>query len=147
MRIYLAAAWSRKAEIRAVAVELNKISPDIFVHSRWLEEPGDTYGGVKNETTPTQRAQTDIDDVAAADVLVRFTDDLTQPMVSSKLVTGARMFEMGYAYALGKDIVVVGGIQPIFDYLPHVVHVENVYQLKEYLIAKELGYSVGVKRG
>lgn len=134
MRLYLAAAWSRKKEIREVAVELNQISPKaLFVHSRWLHEPGDAYGGLKGEMTPTDRAQTDIDDVAAADILVRFTDDLTPEFISSRLATGARMFEMGYAYALGKKIIVVGGVQPIFDHLPGIIHVKNVDELKQHL--------------
>ncbi len=133
MRLYLAAAWSRKKEIREIAAELNKIAPHLFVHSRWLHEPGDSYGDLKEGITPTERAQTDIDDVAQADMLVRFTDDLTPEFVSSKLATGARMFEMGYAYALNKEIVVVGGVQPIFDHLRGIIHVANVEELKEFL--------------
>ncbi len=135
MRLYLAAAWTRKKEIREVAEELNKLCPEfLFVHSRWLEEQGEAYGGTKGTSTATERAQTDIDDVAAADMLVRFTDDLTSEFVPSRLASGARMFEMGYAYALGKEIVVVGGVQPIFDHLPRIVHVKDVDELKQYLV-------------
>lgn len=134
MRLYLAAAWSRKSEIRAVAQEINQIDrPRLYVQSRWLLEPGEAYGGTKGDLTPTMRAITDIEDVAQADMLVRFTDRVDSELVSARLITGARMFEMGYAYALGKKIVVVGGIQPIFDYLPGIVHVADVSELKKFL--------------
>jgi nucleoside 2-deoxyribosyltransferase len=138
MRLYLAAAWARKREIKAVADELNNLAAGLCVGSRWLEEPDSIYGGADVLAFRQERARIDIQDVKAADILIRFTDDLSGETVPAKLATGARMFEMGYAYALGKQIVVVGGIQPIFDYLPGVVHVADVGKLKEYLLQEVL---------
>jgi hypothetical protein len=80
-----------------------------------------------------QRAQEDVEDVRAARILVRFTDDLNRPTVPAGLATGSRMFEMGLAYALGKIIIVVGGTQPIFDYLPGIFHLHDVAELKKVL--------------
>lgn len=134
MRLYLAAAWARKNEIKNVADQLDKLAFGLHVGSRWLEEPDSIYGGADVLAFRRERARIDIQDVASSDILVRFTDDLTSEMVPAKLATGARMFEMGYAYALGKSIVVVGGIQPIFDYLPGVVHVPDVDALKQHLV-------------
>lgn len=126
MKLYLAGAWSRKAEIAAIAEELNKI-PGIIVDARWLfEEVPVEY----NEAFRRERARMDVEDVRAADILVRFTDDLTKPTVPSGLATGARMFEMGLAYQMNKPIIVVGGHQPIFDYLPEIQHLLNVNRLK-----------------
>lgn len=139
MRLYLAAAWSRKNEIKSIADELNKLAIGLHVGSRWLEEPDSIYGGDDVLSFRRERARIDIQDVKAADVLIRFTDDLTSEFVPSSLATGARMFEMGYAYAFGKEIIVVGGIQPIFDYLPGIVHVKNVSELKLYLTSLVLG--------
>ncbi len=135
MQLYLAAAWSRKKEVRAVADELNTI-PGLYVHSRWLLDPDEAYGKSRGPVPPEERAAVDVQDVRDADILVRFTDDMTKEFVSTRLITGARMFEMGLAYAIGKKIVVVGGIQPIFDYLPEIVHVPNVDELKQYLISE-----------
>lgn len=129
MQLYLAAAWARKDEIFAVSQQLEQL-PGVTVQARWLYEP------VPAEYTNAfrrERAQHDVDDVTSADILVRFTDDLSGETVPAKLATGARMFEMGLAYALGKPIIVVGGIQPIFDHLPSIIHVENIAQLENKL--------------
>lgn len=130
MKVYLAAAWSRREEIRLIAEDLNTL-PEIQVEARWLSEPSPEVWTVD---FLQQRAIADVQDVGSVEVLVRFTDDLSGPTVPSQLATGARMFEMGLAYALGKTIFVVGGTQPVFDYLPNIVHVKNVEELKLKLI-------------
>lgn len=132
MRIYLAAAWSRKDEMNGIAQELNRI-PGVYVDSRWLSEEASEYGGQPILEVRRNRAQIDVSDVSDADVLVRLTDDLSAKMIPSCLATGARMFEMGLAYSLGKKIVVVGGYQPIFDYLPEIIHVKDVEELKVWI--------------
>lgn len=134
MRLYLAAAWARKNEIKAVADQLDRLAVGLHVGSRWLEEPDSIYGGADVLAFRRERARIDIQDVAASDILVRFTDDLTSEMVPARLATGARMFEMGYAYALNKEIIVVGGVQPIFDYLPGIAHVKDIDELQQYLL-------------
>jgi hypothetical protein len=132
MRLYLAAAWSRKDEISEIAKELNKIS-GIEVQARWISEPKSEYGGSNVTEFRRDRALIDVEDVGNADVLVRFTDDLSREVIPAGLATGARMFEMGYAWSLGKKIIVVGGYQPIFDYLPGITHVRDVEELKRAL--------------
>jgi hypothetical protein len=133
LKIYLAAAWSRRDEIAGVARQLEQI-PGIEITSRWLHEP--TVLGhkiVRGNTFRRRRAQEDVADVRKAEMLVRFSDDLSGPTVPATLATGSRMFEMGLAYAEGKKVVVVGGTQPIFDYLPRIVHLRHVDELKSYL--------------
>ncbi len=131
MNVYLAAAWSRRREIKLIADQLDTI-PGIRVRAHWLNEspkskPRDPFKFCQ------QRAQIDVRDVRNADILIRFTDDLQRKFVPARLATGARMFEMGYAYALGKKIVVVGGHQPIFDYLPGIIHINDLETLKSFL--------------
>ena len=129
MVVYLAASWSRKDEIRLIADELN-VFPNLVVKARWLfEVPPKIY----DDEFRRQRAEMDVEDVQYADVLIRFSDDLNREMVPAYLATGARMFEMGFAYAQGKQIIVVGGHQPIFDYLSNIKHVSSVEELKEFL--------------
>lgn len=127
MKIYLAASWSRKQEIANVADELKKEGYQIT--SRWLRSEK-LYTGRNLEKFLRQRAKIDVIDVKKADVLVRFSDDLSKKFVPSNLATGARMFETGLAYSLGKMIIIVGGHQPIFDYLPEIMHVRHVSELK-----------------
>jgi nucleoside 2-deoxyribosyltransferase len=127
IKIYLAASWSRKAEIADVAKELQK--EGYIITSRWLNQEK-VVKGISLEAFRRQRAKIDVADVKRADVLVRFSDDLSRKFVPSNLATGARMFETGLAYALGKKIIVVSGHQPIFDYLPTIMHVRHVSELK-----------------
>lgn len=141
MYIYLAAAWSRKEEISKVAEELNKI-PGVYVDSRWLEERTFTYSGLPDVIGEREaRAQDDLADIRKSDLLVRFADDLSQEMIPSRLASGARLFEMGYAYAIGKPIVVVGGYQAIFDYLSDVIHVKDANELKSWIEENRLWLS------
>jgi len=135
MRIYLAAAWGRKDEIKAVADQINMLGCGAHVDSRWLYEPK----GLDTLEARQERAEIDVTDVEAADVLVRFSDDLSAPMISSSLATGARMVEMGFALAWGKKVVVVGGYQPIFDYLPNVIHLKDVDELLTWIMEESNG--------
>jgi len=134
LKIYLAGAWSRRDELAQVAEELKAMNIGLEITSRWLREPtmfdAKKYRG---ESFRRRRAQEDVADVRRADMLVRFTDDLSGSMVPAKLATGARMFEMGMAYERGKRIVVVAGYQPIFDYLPGIIHLRHLGELKSYL--------------
>jgi nucleoside 2-deoxyribosyltransferase len=131
MKIYLAVAWARREEIRKIAEELNKIT-NVYVNSHWIYETK-SLTGKDSFKLRQEQARVDVMDVKKADVLVRFTDNLNRKFVPAKLATGARMFEMGYAYATGKKIIVVGGHQPIFDYLPGIIHVNDLATLKELL--------------
>jgi hypothetical protein len=137
MRIYLAAAFSRKEEIRKIAEEL--VALGINVQARWLYEPECPAKPAETDrfVFMCERAEIDEEDVLAADVLVRFSDDLNTPseMVEARLATGARMVEMGMARVNGAKLIVVGGHQCVFDYWREVTHINDVTELKTYLLA------------
>lgn len=136
MKIYLAAAWSRQAEIREFAPELEGLGHEIT--SRWLyEQPAPV--GQDREQHLRETAFIDVQDVRKADILVRFTDSkfIRQEMVPGHLLSAARMFEFGLAWAEGIPVVVVGGIQNVFDRLPNVVHLPNKEALVKFLSIKE----------
>jgi hypothetical protein len=128
MKIYLAAAFSRQGEMKEVAVKL--INRGFEVTSQWLTN---TPGVIKGKKARMQDAFMDINDLREADILVRFSDDLTKDSIPAKLGSGARMFEFGMAWERGMPIVVVGGRQNIFDSLPNVTHVADLKELFEYL--------------
>jgi nucleoside 2-deoxyribosyltransferase len=140
MRVYLAAAWSRRAEIALVAEKLRAVGVEIT--SNWLAEEKAMQTGAM-EKFLRDRAYIDLSDVDRADAIVRFTDayvdhEKTTPwmdrkttpyMIPSHFASGARMFEMGYAKARGKTMYVVGGKQNVFDRLDGVIHLKDVDEL------------------
>lgn len=141
MKVYLAAAWRRQAELRDIASRL--AARDVEITSRWLFEE-EAPNPKDRDRHRRETAFIDIQDVRAADVLVRFTDQAARidgeyptGQIPAGLATGARMFEMGLAWAEGIPIVVVGGKQPVFDYLPNIVHLKDVEELLEFLSPTE----------
>jgi nucleoside 2-deoxyribosyltransferase len=122
MRVYLAAAWGRRAEILRVADRLRLVGVEIT--SNWLTEEDGMQSGSK-ERFLRERAYIDLNDVDRADALVRFADTPRTRKVAKSLISGARMFEMGYAKAKGKTLYVVGGKQNVFDFLDGIVHVKD----------------------
>jgi nucleoside 2-deoxyribosyltransferase len=122
MRVYLAGAWGRREEILRVANRLRLVGVEIT--SNWLTEEADMHPGSK-ERSLRERAYIDLQDIDRADVFVRFADVPRTRQVPRALISGARMFEMGYAKAKGKTLFVVGGKQHVFDRLADVIHVKN----------------------
>jgi hypothetical protein len=134
VKVYLAAAWSRREEISAIADRLRDVGVEIT--SNWLTEETALQTGAK-EKFLRDRAYIDLNDVDRADALVRFTDptaiDGSVFAVERRLLSAARMVEMGYALAKGKTVYVVGGKQNVFDYLGSIVHVQDVDALVKLL--------------
>lgn len=130
--VYIAASWSRQLEMREVAKTLKIYG--VQVTSRWLYEES-------TRTTDKFRracALIDVEDVERAQILIRFSDNLNGDPVPSHLATGARHFEMGYAWGLGKPIIVVGERQHAFDFLPNVILLKDVHELINYLSPEEI---------
>lgn len=132
-QVYLAASYTRRNEVRTLAEELEQIG--VYVKAQWLYEPPAIPG--HEDAHCREMAYTDIRDIRDCDVFVRLADDLSAPMVPSELATGARMFEQGLAYGLGKEIYVVGGHQMLFDYMPRVQHVKDTIGLRMALCPSE----------
>ncbi len=134
MKVYLAASFSRQYEMRTVAARLQGVQ----ITSRWLFENQGMKHGNSRRKFMMRCAITDLQDVQACDILVRFADDLSTITIPSHLGTGARHFEMGYAYALGKQIIVVGDHQNVFDFLGNVTHLKDTDALVQYLDPQEI---------
>ena len=151
-KIYLAAAWSRRTEIYNIAYCLKHLGHEIT--SRWLVDETDTaiqaqYSDKEREQQHQIHALHDIEDVINADYIIRFSDaeEMSFPLVASKLCSGARHFEMGVMFTLEllaqtmdrfpvegmnpqhKLLFVVGGKQNIFDRLPGVMHIDSTLQM------------------
>ncbi len=132
LKVYIAAAWHRQAEMAALAEEL-KSATGVEITSRWLHEIPAKGSKLKKDRSKRLWAKRDVQDVRKADVLVRFTDDLSREFIPSQWATGSRMFEMGLAFERKMHVIVVGGYQPVFDYLPEIIHVRHLSELKNLL--------------
>lgn len=116
MRVYLAARYSRKKEIKSLIPIL--LEHNILTTSRWLHESASETAHL-DEFTPAfcrQTAAIDLEDIDLADTFVFFAED---PLIGTP--RGGRHVEFGYALARGKRIVVIGRHENIFHYLPQIV--------------------------
>lgn len=112
-RVYLAARFERQAEARALADEL--CAQGYSVTSSWLGADGLAMGDARKSEVWAAR---DLFDVRQADAYVLLSD--------AELGRGGKDFEGGYAYALGKRVVVVGPPAHVFHFLPDVFRVRDL---------------------
>ena len=121
MRVYLAARYSRKKEIKALIPIL--LEHNILTTSRWLEETNSETAHL-DEFTPTfgrNTAGIALDDSANSDAFVFFSED---PKIGTP--RGGRHVEFGYALARGKRLIAIGGQENIFHFLPEIVHYSDI---------------------
>ncbi len=128
MKIYLAARYSRRDQLRELATELRRMGHTItsrWLETKWVNRPNDS------STAPPeyreQYAQIDMEDVKAADMVINFTE---APGDGSR---GGRHVEYGLAVAWGKGLVVVGHRENLFHHLPNVVFFDNQQDMLRWL--------------
>ena len=117
MNAYLAARYSRKKEIKSLIPVL--LANNIAVTSSWLHEEASETAHL-DEFTPTfcrHTAKIDLDDIDNSDTFVFFSED---PNIGTP--RGGRHVEFGYALSQGKRMIVIGGEENIFHYLPQIIH-------------------------
>ena len=130
---YLAAAFHRQKEMRELAKEVEALG--VTVTSQWLYEDPAPTDLIEKEKFLEENAIMDMNDVERADVLIRFSDDLSSPFIPSEWGTASRMEEAGMATAWGKQVVIVGGKQSLFDRLLNRVHLKDKTELLFWLKA------------
>lgn len=136
LRIYLASAFSKQAQTRQLAKELEMLG--LHITSKWLYQTKSDHAA--SEKFLREVAERDLEDMRRADIFVRISDpeySRSEP-VNPKLLSGARMWESGYAFSLGKTVIVVNGPQCIFDRLPGVIHLKDAQELKSWVSAQIL---------
>lgn len=129
-RIYLASRYSRRAELCGYRDQLQALG--YTVTSRWLNgshqigsdgtpltEDGEALVEFGDPALAKELRQAfaweDLIDVAGSDQLIAFTEEPYQ--TASR---GGRWFEMGYAYARGLSLTIVGPRENLFCWLPVV---------------------------
>ena len=120
MKVYLAGMFSTIKTRKQQAAELRAM--DIVVTARWVDEtvPHNVEMKDLGDQYHIETSVADIEDIDAADVFVEFVPSDTE-LVDATLRSssrGGRHFEMGYAYAKGKIIYVVGPKENVFHHLP-----------------------------
>jgi hypothetical protein len=120
MRIYIAARFDRRAEMAVLARHLHQAGH--FVTSTWVQSRDGRLPDVVC-------AITDLDDLAAAECLVSFTEEPTEHVPWA--ARGGRHVEFGYALAAGKRLCLVGPRENVFHHLPRV----EVYRTTAELVA------------
>lgn len=109
MKIYLAARYSRRHELRGYAQQLRRAGHQVT--SRWIyTEHADAR---KNDAEIALR---DYEDLVAANCLVAFTES---PGCGGRN-RGGRHVEFGAALALKMVLIVVGPLENVFHSLPQV---------------------------
>lgn len=103
MRFYLASSYARRAELQEYRSMLHDRSH--IVTSRWLcADQAD-----RSPAARERYADEDLADVAAADVLILWTNSRDTPSLRN-----GRMVECGYAMGLGKPVWIVGARENLF---------------------------------
>lgn len=132
LRVYLAAPYQMKEQIALRAKELRALG--MIVTSQWLEEKYDPTVQLGDVSRPDRAdlAKRDVDDIAAADVLV------LQPDITGLIKRQGRTVELGIAIGLRRfrpmEIFIVGsGEENIFYDLPGVKHFNWWYETKDAL--------------
>jgi len=122
MKLYLAARYTRKDEIRGYAYYLTT-EGFYTITSTWFLEPHDPAVTLA-EVTPAnlqEYAHRDLAEIDAADALLLFSES---DQTWNK--RGGRHVEYGYALAKGKRIFVVGPHENIFHYVQGVTHFDTL---------------------
>ena len=123
MKIYLAARYSRHAELQSYAKTLEEVGHTIT--SRWIKGGhqinDEGLSDVAKEEERIRFALEDIEDLDAADVIINFTE---KPRSTNS--RGGRHVEMGYALGTkAKVVVVIGPRENVFHCLPKVLYFPN----------------------
>lgn len=122
--VYLAGQYARRDELRGMIPTLQ--NSGVNVTSRWLHEDANLNHSLTEFDPEWKRltALKDYWDIQRADTLIFFAEEPEQ-----QPRRGGRHVEFGMALALGKKILVVGGEENIFHYMPQVRHYNTFEEL------------------
>jgi hypothetical protein len=118
MKIYLAATYSRNAEMRGIRDQLEALGHEVT--SRWIDQHGgnvpESIVAEKLNASPVEcypYAEADVTDLKVADTVILFTS-------ADGGGQGGRHVEFGLAIGLGKRLIIVGPRENVFHTLPQV---------------------------
>ena len=109
LRVYIAAPYPTRADVKNIALDLRRTG--IAITSRWIFE---------DDALDDKAARRDLTDVARCDVLIAYN-----PSGWENTGTGGRHVELGYAIALMKPIILVGARSNVFHQLSDITFTEK----------------------
>ena len=116
MKVYLAARYSRRDEMREIADTLEKMGH--VITSQWIDTNWEVTEKGSSAAPAEYREQhsvIDMGDVEVAECVISFTEE-----PRSCRGRGGRHVEFGMAAAWGKRLIVVGHRENVFHHLPLV---------------------------
>jgi hypothetical protein len=134
IRYYLASTFDRNEEMRKYRDILEERVPNCEVTSRWIDIHPDIVGADKlltrqelniNPAAYEDFARHDLQDISNASAIINFTS-------GRGYGKGGRHIEFGYAYALGKRMVIVGPRENVFHTLPDVEKYDTFEEFLKY---------------
>jgi nucleoside 2-deoxyribosyltransferase len=102
---YLCSRFSRRAELQQYRAVLQALGH--VVTSSWIDI------AEEDPTAAVKCALQDLKDILAADTLIAFSEPERSPFTR-----GGRHFESGFAFAMGKKLMLVGPVENFFYSLP-----------------------------
>jgi nucleoside 2-deoxyribosyltransferase len=132
--VYLASQYHEKAATQKCADDLK--AAGLICTSTWLQERHAPLSKLSALQTGQKidYAEQDLADVRRANVFVVFSVKEDTP-----ILRGGMVFETGYAFALGKPVIVCGPKQNIFHWLPSIRQVDTWPEVLEILKGEYLG--------
>lgn len=110
MNIYIATAISRQNEARELRDILQQVGHNVT--SRWLDEKNATQIGEGSDDDRAAIALRNIMDLINSDLVIHITGAR-----DPKAYSGGHHFETGWAWAMGKTILIAGERESVFHYL------------------------------
>lgn len=120
MKIYLAAQYSRKDEMREYAEDLELYGHEVVSSWIWEPHPANMTLDRLTDGQACSIAMKDVVEVCQSDMMIFFA---IGPATAT--ARGGRHVEFGVAIARNKPIWVVGPKENIFHYLPNVRHFDS----------------------
>jgi nucleoside 2-deoxyribosyltransferase len=114
-RVYLASRFGRQGELRGHREQLHAMG--VEVTSSWLDAVRDDQANAESDLA--EIAEKNFTDIEAADAFIVFTDE------GEGAKRGGHHVELGFAFAAGKDVAVIGPRINVFHYHGDVNHFES----------------------
>lgn len=105
MRIYLAARYSRLAELVGYRTELERMGH--VITSGWLDVPGRPFDTLTLERKRLEAVR-DLGDLACSDAIIVFSEE------HGTASGGGKHVEFGAAYMMGHRTTVIGPVENVF---------------------------------
>lgn len=114
MKIYIAGAYKRRLEFLPIKERLENVGHEVT--SSWLS-------GEHDNIPEREAAEIDLDDIQRCCAVLLISQN------GKPTTNGGRHFEFGYAYTLGKQLLLLGQREGVFHYLPEVRQYNNIEDL------------------